>query len=137
MKPIVMPTYPHFLAADIGVWTRYLRDPLAPITEVWYDVHVGQAVLLPVGADDLDRRISAGVTRKRIDVVARVRGGYWVIEVKPFANMVALGQIITYTRLFIEEYEIDGQVIPVIIADQVDPDIEPQLDGLGVTVIVN
>ena len=49
-KPLIMPTYPHFLAADTEVWSKYLDEPIAPITEVWYDVHVGRAVELTVDA---------------------------------------------------------------------------------------
>ena len=136
-RPVVMPTYPHFLAADTDVWTRYLADPIVPIKEVWYDVHVGGAVQLLPDADEMDRRIAAGVTRKRIDVVAKVGAGFWIIEVKPVAGMVAIGQIIIYTRLFLQEFQVTGEVFPVIIADEVDQDVAPEIDSLGVVVIVN
>ena len=135
--PVVMPTYPHFLAADIDVWSRYLRNPIVPIKEVWYDVHVGGAVKLLPGADEMDKRIAAGVTRKRIDVVAKVGAGFWIIEVKPVAGLTAIGQIIIYTRLFVREFSVTGEVFPVIIADEVDQDVAPEIDSLGVVVIVN
>ncbi|MBA7714213.1 hypothetical protein ES703_123230 [subsurface metagenome] len=96
-KPVVMPTYPHMLAEDTAVWTKYLQSPLVPIKELWYDVHVGKGIRLEPGASEMDQRIAAGITRKRIDVVCRVGGGFWVVEVKPRANMVALGQVISYT----------------------------------------
>lgn len=134
--PIVMPSYPHFLAADTDVWTRYLQDPLAPISEVWYDVHVGQAMRVLPDADPMTQRIAAGIGRKRIDVIAKVRQGFWVIEVKPIASMGALGQILTYTQLFINEYEVDGEVWPVIIADEVDEDLRLQFDFMSVVVIL-
>ena len=137
MMPIVMPTYPHFLAADTDVWTRYLRNPIVPIKEVWYDVHVGGAVQLLPDADEMDRRIAAGVTRKRIDVVAKIGAGFWIIEVKPVAGMTAIGQIIIYTRLFLQEFQVTGEVFPVIIVDEVDQDVAPEIDSLGVVVIVN
>ncbi len=136
-RPVVMPTYPHFLAADTDVWTRYLRDPIVPIKEVWYDVHVGRAMDLRSDAGDLDRRISNGVSRKRIDVVAKVGQGFWIIEVKPVAGLTAIGQIIIYTRLFLREFQVTGEVFPVIIADEVDQDVAPEIDSLGVVVIVN
>ncbi|GAH24158.1 unnamed protein product [marine sediment metagenome] len=136
-KPVVMPTYPHMLAEDTAVWTKYLQSPLVMIKELWYDVHVGAAIPLPAEASDQDRRIAAGISRKRIDVVARVGGGMWVIEVKPRANMVALGQALTYTRLFIEEYRPQGEVWAVIVCDSADEDLVNQFDELGVAVIVN
>ena len=136
-KPIIMPTYPHFLAADTEVWTRYLADPIVPIKEVWYDVHVGGAITLQSNADEMDRRIAAGVSRKRIDVVAKIGAGFWIIEVKPVAGLTAIGQIIIYTRLFLREFKVTGEVFPVIIADEIDQDIMPEIDSLGVVVIVN
>lgn len=134
-KPIVMTHYPHMLAEDTAVWSKYLADPVIAIREVWYDVHVGQGMLLPVGASDLDKRIAAGVSRKRIDVVADVQGVLWVIEVKPAANMVALGQVLSYTRLFIEEYRPTQEVRAVVVCDRIDEDLLDEFEADGVMVI--
>ncbi len=135
--PVVMPTYPHFLAADTDVWSRYLADPVVPIKEVWYDVHVGRAIETAAGSGEMEQRIAAGVSRKRIDVVAKIGAGFWIIEVKPVAGMAAIGQILIYTRLFLQEFQVTGEVFPVIIADEVDQDVAPEIDSLGVVVIVN
>lgn len=132
-----MPSYPHMMMEDIAVWTKYLKAWLVPIREVWYDVHVGKAIEPVVAGDELGARIAAGISRKRIDVVAAVGGGYWVIEVKPFANMVALGQVLTYTRLFVAEYRVEGEVWPVIVCDSVDEDLVDEFEAAGVAVIVN
>lgn len=137
MKPIVMPHYPHMMAEDTEVWSKYLRDPLVPILEVWYDVHVGGAVEVAGEAEELLPRIAAGITRKRIDVVAAVGGGYWVVEIKPFGSMLALGQVLSYTRLFKQEFAPIGEVWPVIICDRVDEDLLDEFDAAGVAVIVN
>lgn len=136
-KPVVMPAYPHMLAEDTAVWSKYLASPLVLIKELWYDVHVGKAIEPVVAGDELGARIAAGISRKRIDVVAAVGGGYWVVEVKPFANMVALGQVLTYTRLFIAEYRPPSEVWPVIVCDDADEDLLDEFDELGVAVIVN
>lgn len=136
-KPIVMPHYPHLHAGDREVWSKFLEAEGHRLKEVWYDVHVGQGVVLPVGASDMERRIALGVTRKRIDVVARVGGGFWVVEIKPLASMRAVGQVITYTRLFILEYSPQGEVWPVIVSDAYDEDLVDEFDELGIVVIVN
>lgn len=136
-KPIVMPTYPHMLSEDTAVWTKYLQSPLVPIHAVWYDIHVGAPIPTGPGATDADRQLAAAVGKKRIDVIARVGGGYWVIEVKPFGGMLAVGQVISYHRLFIAEFVIDGEAWPVIICDSVDADLIDECEELGVAVIVN
>lgn len=134
-KPIVMTHYPHMLAEDTAVWSKYLADPVLAIKEVWYDVHVGQAMLLPVGAADLDKRIADGVSRKRIDVVCAVGSVLWVVEIKPFASMLALGQVLSYTRMFIEEFRPTVEVTSVIVCDAVDDDLLDEFEALGVMVI--
>lgn len=129
--------YPHMMAEDTGVWTKFLKSNSIEIAEVWYDVRVGSSVFVPVGASDTVRKVALGLTRKRIDVVAAVAGGIWVIEVKPYANMYAVGQVISYQRLFVQEYVSPGEVIPVIICDDYDIDLLEEFDELGVLVIKN
>ena len=136
-KPIVMPSYPHMLSADSAVWTRFLKDPIGDIKEVWYDVHVGKAVRLPGGADETDHRIADGLTRKRIDVVCRVGGGLWVVEIKPEASAQAVGQVLSYTAMFLEEFEPPGEVVSVIICDHPDVDLVDRYEDFGVSVISN
>lgn len=132
-----MSHYPHMMADDTEVWSEYLAAPVVPIKEVWYDVHVGGIPELPAGTGDIERRVALGVMRKRIDVIARVGGGYWVIEVKPFASMLALGQVVSYARLFVAEYRAPGEVFPVIVCNAADNDLLASYDQLGVLVVVN
>lgn len=136
-KPIVMVHYPHMLAEDTAVWTRFLESGVIVIDEVWYDLRVGQSVAIRQGASDMEQKIANGLTRKRIDAVCRVADGIWVVEVKPYANMVALGQALTYSRLFRQEYEVSGNVLPVIVCDGIDQDLIDEFDELGVLVLVN
>lgn len=134
MKPMIMPHYPHMLAEDIVVWTDFLKANGPLIKEVWYDVKCGSAMSLPVGATDIQRAVAMGVSRKRIDVVAHVGNEYWVVEVKPYGNMVAFGQVMAYSRLFASEYEVDGPVIPCVVCSKVDRDLVDDFAGQGVLV---
>ena len=136
-KPLLRPHYPHMLAEDNAVWTKFLQTNSERLKEVWYDVRVGQPVLLAPGASEMERKIAAGLTRKRIDVVCSVEDGYWVVEVKPYASMLAVGQVTTYARLFALEYTVPGPVIPVIVCDDIDVDLVDEFDELGVLVLVN
>jgi len=125
------------LAEDNAVWGKFLKTDAFRLKEVWYDVRVGQPVLLPVGASDRDKRIANGLTRKRIDVVCSVAGGYWVVEVKPYASMLAVGQVISYSRLFALEYAPGGRIVPVIVCDAYDEDLLDEFDEMGVLVLMN
>ena len=136
-KPIVMPHYPHMLTEDIGVWSKFLKGWGYKLKEVWYDVHVGSPISTAEGPGTMVGRVAAGVSRKRIDCVARVGGGYWVVEVKPYASMLALGQALSYSRLFVSQYNPDGETIPVIVCDDYDKDLLDDFELSGVMVIQN
>jgi len=135
MKPMVMPHYPHMLAEDITVWSLFLRKNPGLLQKVWYDVKVGAPMPLPVGATDIQRLVALGVSRKRIDVVGFAFSQYWVIEVKPYGNMVALGQAVAYTGLFKKEYEVVGKVVGVVVCATVDKDLIPEFERQQVNVI--
>lgn len=134
-KPTVMIHYPHMLAEDIRVWTKFLKTDAHRIKEVWYDLRVGQSVLLPESASDMERKIALGLTRKRIDAVCSVEGGLWVVEIKPYANMYAMGQILTYVRLFKQEYDVAGEITPVLVCDSYDEDLFDEFDEFGILVL--
>jgi len=135
MKPIVMPSYPHMLAEDTDVWSRYLAEPIVPVSEVWYDVHVGAGIRVGNNAGEIEKKVAAGVGRKRIDCICRIGGGFWVVEIKPFGSMLALGQVLGYTRLFILEYKPDGETWPMIVCYEADQDLLALFDDAGVGVI--
>lgn len=135
VKPNIRSHYPHFLAEDTSVWTKFLRTDAHRIKEVWYDVRVGTSVLSGKVADGMLQRIANGLTRKRIDVVASVAGGLWVVEVKPYANMYAVGQIVSYVRLFRKEYSPIGEVTPVLVCDSYDEDLVDEFEEFGILVL--
>jgi len=136
-KPNIRPRYPHLLPEDTAVWSKFLKTDANRIIECWYDVRIGQSVLLGPNADEMDWKIASGLTRKRIDVVCRVEDGFWVVEVKPYANMYAVGQILTYVRLFKAEYEPEGELNPVLVCDDYDEDLLDEFDEFGILVIKN
>lgn len=133
--PLIMPTYPHMLAEDTIVWTEFLKQNRTPISGVWYDIHVGGAIQIGDASDIIAQKVASGVSRKRIDVVCKVHGGYWVVEIKPIANMASLGQIITYFRLFVAEYAVQGEVVPIVICFEADQDIISTFEHLEVGLI--
>lgn len=137
MKPQVRNRYPHFLAEDVEVWSKFIKTDGHRIIECWYDLKVGTGADLPVDATDMERKISNGISRKRIDVVCRVAGNIWVVEVKPWANMYAVGQVVSYVRLFRKEYRTDVEVIPVLVCDSFDKDLLDEFDEFGILVFEN
>jgi hypothetical protein len=134
-EPVVRRRYVHMLPEDHEAWTEFLKSERNELDEVWYDVHVGEPMHVPAGSPAYMKDVVDGVSRKRIDVVGRLGQGVFVIEVKPFANMTALGQVVTYTNLFISEFEIHGPVQAMIVAMECDRDILETAQRMNVKII--
>lgn len=134
-KPKVQHKYPHMLPEDHGTWTAFIVGRYIELDEVWYDVHVGRPMPVPPGSPSFMKNVVDGISRKRIDVVGRAREGVYIIEVKPHANMEAVGQVVTYSNLFVEEFEITGAVQAVIVATSCDADILETANRLNVKIV--
>lgn len=136
-QPVLRPHYPHMLQEDNSVWSKFLSSDADRISELWYDLKVGEPIFLSADATEMERKIANGVSRKRIDVVCHVEENYWVVEIKPLASMLAIGQALTYARLFALEYEVVGRVVPVIVCDYIDADLVDEFDEFGILVLAN
>lgn len=120
---MVKAKYVHLWQKDYATWTDFLQSDRNMLDEVWYDVHVGTPMHVPEGSPTWMQKVVDGVSRKRIDVVGRTGSGLYIIEVKPEANMKAIGQVVTYTELFVKEFRITGAVQAMIVAKTCDRDI--------------
>ena len=120
---------------DIAVWERYLTTYPMQEARVDYDVRVGEGVNLPDETPPELRRMAKLLTQKRIDAVVYRTEAVWVIEIKPEAGIAALGQVLTYTALFIAHYKPDLPAIPVIICDHIDRDMSIIFKSNGITTI--
>lgn len=91
---------PHMLPGDRDVWVAYLKSHDLSGWELYYDVHLGGGDDLPGDVSEGDGMMWRTLRSKRIDVVMRKRGLLWIVEVKPFASVTSLGQVIAYQHLW-------------------------------------
>jgi hypothetical protein len=128
-------TYPHMMPIDTEVWQAFLRFEPNYFERIWYDVHVGQAMSVPEGSPGYMEQVVMGVSRKRIDLVGLRHLQYWIIEIKPIANMEALGQVATYIKLFHKEFPRLRPIHGGCICWEVDQDLEDDFAAAGFELI--
>jgi hypothetical protein len=133
--PIAMVRYPHMLDLDTIVWTAFLSGSHAMIDRVWYDVKVGVPIAIPAGSPPGLKAIAEGCGCLRIDAIALVAGSYWIVEVKPYGNHAALGQVILYLDLFGKRYGRSNPLIPTIVCSTADPNIRSTCESLKIKLI--
>jgi hypothetical protein len=117
--------FPHMSRADTAVWRAFLGTNAVGFDSLEYDVAVGGKAANLVPDDDELAPMWQSLVKKRIDAVGVRVGEVWTIEVKPLANMAALGQALSYAYLYKAEGRTQLRVRPVIVADRVDVDVVP------------
>lgn len=128
--------YPHMQPLDVAVWTRFIESHPDYFETVDYDIAVGKgAAVDPSHAPEIqyDHTI---LTQKKIDVVGYRGDSRTIVEVKPIANMRALGQIIAYSHLYAEDHPEAGPLTRLIVAGEMERELEPIFASQGVEIAI-
>lgn len=126
--------YPHMQPLDVAVWERFIQVNPDYFDRVDYDVPVGTgATPHPDHAPEIqyDHTI---LTQKKIDVVGYRRSEITLVEIKPIANMRALGQILTYAHLYKDDHPEVGSLILVVLAGEIERELEAIYAAHGVQI---
>ena len=101
-----------------------------------FSVRVGQGQTPAPGLDPGVARSVAFSSRKRIDILAWQGPAPTIIEVKERVTPAALGQILTYRQLFLEETPDAPEPRLVIIGRYSDDDTLRALSAHGIDVLI-
>lgn len=128
--------YPHMKPEDVAVWERYIKINPGIFDSVDYDVGLGVGTPLEKEQSEKMQADWLALTRKKIDVIAYgLDGKRYLIEVKPIANMRALGQILTYEELYTRNNA--GLIAKsLVIAGKVDRELAVMFDKHQIEVAI-
>ena len=120
-----MSKYPHMFPIDIAVWERFLQKYSEGYIKFDYDIKVGKPVKMFPYWEENYRKDAEILSKFRIDAIGYADDAIDVIEVKPRLNQASVGQILTYTELFLREFKPKLPVTPVIVAGEGNENIVP------------
>ena len=123
---------PHMLQPDIPVWYRFVKEWGEHFIALYYDCLLGGPVAEPGEEKDNMKRMWRALTSKRADAIAELEDEVWLIEVSSCPGMRALGQLLTYHTLWMQDPKIDKPVKMLLVADQIDPDVRMSYGPYGV-----
>ena len=121
--PVKLRKYPHMFPEDIGIWERFLDEFAGNYTGFDYDVKVAYGAEEDPADPPNYKRMKEILSKFRIDVVGYKTDRIEIIEVKPEASTVAVGQIKTYVELYKRDFLPALPVRGVIITDNPVEDI--------------
>ena len=123
-----------------GVETRLWQLFLSRRGQEWdrflYDVRVGKGKPAPEGISPAMRSMWEKLTQKRIDVVGWKGTSPTIIEVKHYASLSSIGQLLGYECLWNKEHPNTPCTNLILVCQVVDDDILEVAGAYGVEVEV-
>jgi hypothetical protein len=128
--------YPHMAKRDVELWERFLREHGKKFLAFSYDVALGGR--LPQIPNDPDASTALGYqysTALKLDAVGWMSNQAWIIEVRPEATVSAYGSAVVYALVARREKLTELPLIPTIVCETCQLDVEWAAAMTGIQVI--
>ena len=117
------PRNPGLRKNDKQIWNRFIEKYPEAYEEVIYNLHLGQGADIAKDADPSIIKDFVLLTQWKVDVVGFKDDRIDIIEVKPYAGANAIGQLKTYVEMYQGYVDPESKPVPVMITDQLRPDV--------------
>lgn len=128
--------YPNMREKETLIWERFLAAYPDAYDEVIYNLKLGEGAEIPEGTQENIARDFKELTQHKIDVVGFKGNNVDIIELKPYAGVGAIGQVIGYRDLYTAYIDRSANPNLVIITDQLRPDTKTIADIRKIKLIV-
>jgi len=135
IEPTAQAHYRHMAKRDLALWERFLRLRGADYLAFSYDVALGGLLPQNLGDDPEWLRGYQYATALKIDAVGWQANQAWIIEVRPEATVSAYGSAIVYTLVAQREELTKLPLIPCIVCEAIQIDVQWACQRTGVQVI--
>ncbi len=121
---------------DREIWAYFQEQFAAEFQSFYFNVGVGVATMWSEELDEEMTRMVEWISRRRIDVVGEKADAWWLIELRINAGPGAIGSILTYKTLWEDDPPDQRPVVPVIVTNTQDANLQRVCDRFGITMIV-
>lgn len=127
--------YPHMLPAEVRRWDAFLERFGLPEGKVSYDVHLGEGAAIdptwPAWMASMVRSLST----HRVDVVIERPDEVVIVEVKGIAGMGAVGQLVGYEALWVQQFGLDRPVKLLLVCERCEADMRVVFNWYEIEVV--
>lgn len=116
--------YPHMLPAEVRRWDTFLDRFGMPEGAVSYDVHLGKGAPIDPSWPEWMAIMVRALSTHRVDVVVERPDEVVIIEVKGVAGMGAVGQLLGYEALWMQERGLGRPVRLLLVCERVEADMK-------------
>lgn len=119
---------------DQAIWCRWLANGGGAWAPFEYNIRVGNGTIMPPDATEFERQQAYYLSTKRIDALGTINGVLTIIEVKTRAGLSAIGQMLGYRDLFLQQRPTVTRVNMLLVTDALQPDMLTLLTSNGIFV---
>jgi len=139
-EPLILPPtfrgrYPHMAKRDGIIWERFLALYAKDFLGFTYDLALGGLKMDLPGLGDAERLGWQYNTALKVDAVGLNASQAWIIEVRPDATVSALGAALTYTMIAEREGAFLQKLLPVVVCETIQVDVNWACQQLGIHVL--
>ncbi len=122
----------HLRPGEVSLFRRF--EQMKPLGDALYsfDVRLGKGMPIDPTWPGYIQRMATALTQRRVDFLARAAAELWILEIKVRAGPAAVGQLLTYLSLFIEQYPQEPLVRLGIVADRNSYDMSDVYEAVGI-----
>jgi hypothetical protein len=129
---LVQLQYPGMPAPESEVTRDWLVKRGAEFDRIEFNVRLGKGDELGEEFNASTRKLAAAVSTKRADIIAWRENSAYILEAKWRCGLGALGQLLGYRVLFLEQFPTIDDVFLQVIARKIDGDVELALRAHGI-----
>ncbi|MDD2777559.1 MAG: hypothetical protein PHI16_01510 [Methanocellales archaeon] len=125
---------PHMLRTDYPVWYRFLDRYGQYFIALYYDCLLGGPELTADEQNDPIKRMWRYNTARRADAIAELASEVWIIEVADVPGLRAVGQLLTYQKLWSEDPKILKPEKLILVSETISADLAASCTTLGIQI---
>jgi len=124
------------LAPDIPVWWRFVDKYGFMFERIYYDAELGGPYYTEAQLKDPMIKMWRRLRSKRADAIVETQDEVWIIEVSQDAGLRAIGQVLAYRALWLEDPQILKPERLLIVCQIIDEDTAFSAAKHGIQVYV-
>ena len=117
---------------DVAAWERFVDSFPGYFDSVDYNFALGEGVDVGEAEPESQRRGFQTLTQKKVDVVGYRGTTVFIVEVKPIADMRALGQALVYSHLYAADHPEVTDLQRMVVAGEIERELAPVYAAQGV-----
>jgi hypothetical protein len=126
----------HMLRVDVPIWYSFLEEHKEKFIALYYDCLLGGPGFTPANYAEKLRDMWKYLGSKRADVIAETKDEIWIIEVTNDVKVKAMGQLMMYKSLWLDDPKSTKPVKIILVCDYEDSTILAAASYYGIRTFV-